>query len=116
MNEDNGEGVSASQPSNATQQVVTVTQATSSSHSVAIVGLVLGGLSVLVCWIPFVNLLFVPISGLGCVLSISGILISFTKRGSGILLGIFGLLLNGGAFIFMIFVNTAIIASIGASQ
>jgi hypothetical protein len=52
--------------------------------SLGIASLVLGILAFLICWIPFVNLLGVPLSGLGLLLGLIGVLVALTRKGSSI--------------------------------
>lgn len=53
-------------------------------NSLGIASMVLGILAFVICWIPILNLLGLPLSGLGLLLGIIGIIISATRGGSGI--------------------------------
>lgn len=53
-------------------------------NSLGVASLVLGILAFLICWIPFVNLLGVPLSGLGLLLGLIGMLVAFTRKGASI--------------------------------
>jgi hypothetical protein len=63
--------------------------------SLGVASMVLGIIAFLICWIPFVNLLGVPLSAVGLLLGLIGIVIAFTRQGSGIGMPIAGTLLCG---------------------
>lgn len=54
------------------------------SSSLGIVSLVLGFLAFLVCWIPFVGILSIPLSALGLLLALIALVLALLRRGSGI--------------------------------
>ena len=63
---------------------VRVQQRSKASHSLGIASLVLGTIAFLICWIPFLGLLGLPLSVLGAVLGGVGLLLAFVRKGSGI--------------------------------
>ena len=54
------------------------------SNSLGIASLILGILAFLICWIPFVAIVSMPLSGLGLVLGLIGIVLALTRSGYGI--------------------------------
>jgi len=76
--------------------------------SLGIASLVLGTLSFAICWIPLIGMLGIPLSGLGLILALIGVIIALTRRGSGIGFPIGGALLCGVAFAVAISLNYAI--------
>jgi len=63
---------------------VQVTQPSKASHSLGIASLVLGIIAFLICWIPFLGLIGLPLSLLGILLGGIGLLIALFRKGSGI--------------------------------
>lgn len=62
------------------------------SSSLGIVSLILGVVAFLICWIPLVGVVSIPISALGVLLAVIGLLVALVRRGSGI-----GWPIGGGA-------------------
>lgn len=63
---------------------VSIRQPSKASHSLGIASLILGILAFLICWIPFLGLLGLPLSLLGILLGGIGLLIALFRKGSGI--------------------------------
>jgi len=53
-------------------------------NSLGVVSLILGILAFLICWIPLVNLLGVPLAALGLILGAIGFLVALTRKGASI--------------------------------
>jgi len=70
--------------------------------------MVLGILAFLICWIPFLNLLGLPLSRLGVLLGIIGIIISATRGGSGVGFPIAGTAISGLALVIVVWMYLAI--------
>ncbi len=88
--------------------VIQVNAPTPHGNSLGIASMVLGILAFVICWIPVINLLSLPLSGLGVVLGIIGIVIAATRRGSGIGFPIAGTAISGLALIVVIWMYLAI--------
>jgi DNA-directed RNA polymerase subunit RPC12/RpoP len=59
-------------------------QPSKASHSRGIASVILGVLAFLICWIPLVGLLGLPLSGLGFLLGLGGIFLAARRKGSGL--------------------------------
>jgi hypothetical protein len=93
------------------QQVTTVNvQGPAGISSVGLAALILGVLAFILCWIPFVGILTIPLSLLGLVLSGVGIILCITRRGSGLGFPIAGGVVCGLALMIS-FAQIAIIGS-----
>jgi hypothetical protein len=85
--------------------------------SLGIASLVLGILAFLICWVPFVNLVGVPLSGLGLVLGLIGVLVAFTRKGASIGFPIAGVAVCGlSLFIAIAFTGALVGAVTGAAN
>lgn len=60
---------------------------------------VAGGLAFLICWVPFVGVITLPVSAIGVLLAVVGMLLSLTKKDTGLGLPIAGLVVSGVALI-----------------
>ena len=63
---------------------VNLQQPSKASHSLGIAAVILGILAFLICWIPLIGLLGLPLSGLGLLLGIGGIVLASLRKGSGL--------------------------------
>lgn len=79
-------------------------------NSLGVASLVLGVLAFLICWIPLINLLGVPLSGLGLLLGVIGIIVALTRRGSGIGFPIAGSAVCALALAVAVGMTTAIVS------
>lgn len=59
-------------------------------NSLGIASIILGVLAFLICWIPLVNIVSLPLSGLGLLLGVIGLIVAMTRGGSSIGLPIAG--------------------------
>jgi len=82
--------------------------------SLGIASLVLGVLAFMICWIPFLNLLGVPLSALGLLLGLIGVVVALTRKGSGIGFPIAGIVVCGLALGVAILMTTAIMSGVAA--
>jgi len=71
---------------------VVVHQKPAGSSSLGISALILGIIAFFICWIPFISLISIPISGLGVLLAAIGLWMAIARRGRGI-----GFAIAGGA-------------------
>jgi hypothetical protein len=79
------------------------------TSSLGVVSLILGVVAFLLCWIPFIGVLSIPLSGLGVLLAGIGLLVALFRRGSGIGWPIGGGVVSGLALI----IGIAQVAAIG---
>ncbi len=76
--------------------------------SLGIASLVLGVIAFTICWIPLLGMLGIPLSGLGLLLGIVGLIVAATRKGSGIGFPIAGALTCGISLVVAISLNYAI--------
>ena len=88
--------------------VIQVNAPAAHGNSLGIASMVLGILAFLICWIPFLNVIGLPLSGLGVLLGIIGIIIAATRGGSGIGFPIAGTAISGLALMIVIWMYLAI--------
>lgn len=81
--------------------------------SLGVVSLVLGLVAFMICWIPFINLLGVPLSALGLVLGLVGLLVAFTRNGASIGYPIAGTAVCALALFIAISMTGALVTGIG---
>lgn len=79
------------------------------SHSLGIASMVLGILGFMVCWVPLLGLVGLPLSGLGVLLGTIGLATAIARGGIGIGFPI------GGLAISLLAVATAVVAALGQS-
>jgi hypothetical protein len=83
------------------------------AHSLGISSLVLGILSFFLCWIPFLGM---PLSGLGLLLGIGGLVMAFVRHGSGIGYSIAGSAVNAMGLALGIVFITAISGALDSAD
>jgi len=54
------------------------------TSSLGVVSLILGVTAFLICWIPFIGMLSIPLSGLGLLLAVIGVCLAVARHGAGI--------------------------------
>jgi hypothetical protein len=81
-------------------------------NSLGVAALVLGIIAFLICWIPFVNLLGMPLSALGLLLGLIGVLVALTRKGTGIGYPIAGSAVSGLALFIAIVITGAFASGI----
>lgn len=81
--------------------------------SLGIAALVLGILAFLICWIPFVNLLGVPLAALGLLLGLIGVVVALTRSGAGIGFPIAGSAVCGISLVVAIMITGALVGGLG---
>lgn len=89
---------------------VNLQQQSSAAHSLGISSVILGILGLLICWIPLIGLLGVPLSGLGLLLGGIGLVIAFARKGSGIGFPVAGASICGLALLICFAVNAAVVS------
>lgn len=88
------------------QSMVVITPRRGSSLGLA--SIILGILALLICWVPFLNMLGLPLSGLGLILGGCGLLIAVGRKGSGIGFPIAGTMICGLALCVAFAINNAV--------
>lgn len=88
---------------------VNVTQPSRAAHSLGIASLVLGILAFLICWIPLIGALGLPLSGLGFVLGVIGLILAMVRSGHGVGFPIAGSAICGLAFFIALSMTAAIL-------
>ncbi len=83
--------------------------------SLGIAALVLGILAFLFCWVPLLGAITLPLSGLGALLGIIGIVIALTRKGVGIGFPIAGTAVSVLALVIAFTMTSAMVAGIGAA-
>ena len=86
---------------------INVQQPSKASHSLGIAAVILGILAFLICWIPLIGLLGLPLSGLGLLLGIGGIVLAALRKGSGLGYPIAGSAICALAMMVTIFITYA---------
>lgn len=75
--------------------------------SLGLASIIVGILGLLICWIPFLNMLGLPLSGLGLLLGVVGLLVALARKGSGIGFPVAGLMICGLALFIAVSINNA---------
>jgi hypothetical protein len=76
-------------------------------NALAVAALVLGFLAALICWVPFLGLLALPVGALGCLLGVIGLLIAIVGKRSGLAASIVGTGISFGAIVLSLAVTGA---------
>lgn len=79
-----------------------------SANALGVTGVILGVIALVICWIPLVNLLIIPLVLIGGLLTFIGLLVALTSRKSGVEWPIAGIVINLLALAAMIAVNVFI--------
>lgn len=85
-------------------------------NSLGVASLVLGILAFMICWIPLINLLGVPLSALGLLLGCVGLLIGLTRKGASIGYPIAGSAVCGLALFIALSLTGALVSGIEAAS
>jgi len=78
------------------------------SHSLGVGSLILGILALLICWIPFLGILGMPLSALGLLLGFIGLALAALRKGAGIGYSIAGVAVCGLALVTALCVTYAV--------
>lgn len=65
------------------------------SSSVGIVAFILGALAFMFCWVPFVGVLSVPLSGIGGLMAVMALIIALARKGAGVGWPVGAVVING---------------------
>ncbi|MCC7407449.1 MAG: hypothetical protein IT442_05220 [Phycisphaeraceae bacterium] len=80
--------------------------------SLGVASIVLGALAFLICWIPLLGALGIPLSGLGLLLGMLGLIIALFHRGSGVGFCVAGMAICGLSLFLAVTVTKAVVTSI----
>ena len=97
-----------SSPAPSNVQVVMNPSPGKSANALGVAAVVIGILALLVCWIPFLNILVVPFVFLGGLLAFIGLLVAMINGKSGVGWPIAGGGLNLSAFLLMVVINVVV--------
>ena len=84
-------------------------------NSLGVVSLVLGVVAFLFCWIPLVGAVGIPLSGLGVLLGMIGLVVAVFRRGASIGYPIAGTVISGLALLVAWSMTGALIAGFSAA-
>lgn len=84
-------------------------------NSLGVVSLILGIIAFLICWIPYLGLIGVPLAALGLLLGLIGLLIALTRNGASIGYPIAGSAICSLALFISIGMTTALMGSLKAA-
>lgn len=90
---------------------VPAVNARDAAHSLGIASLVLGSLAFLICWIPLLGVMGIPLSGLGVLMGGVGVIIAIVRKGRGIGFSIAGTGTCLLALVVAFAVNAAVFAT-----
>jgi hypothetical protein len=96
-------------------QIVVNQEAGKGANGLGVAAVVLGVLAILVCWVPLLNLLVIPLVFFGVLLALIGLVVALVNRKSGPGWPITGIGLNAFAFVVMIVVNAAVGSAISTA-
>ncbi|MBN2582533.1 MAG: DUF308 domain-containing protein [Planctomycetes bacterium] len=96
------------------QTVHVHTHQAKSVNGLGVAALVLGILAAIVCWIPLVNLVSIPLAGIGLLLAVIGFLIALTGRKSGVGMPVSGAIVCIVAILVPILMLVGVIGVAGA--
>ena len=82
-----------------------------SGSGFGISSMVLGILGLLICWVPLLNILGMPLTVLGLILGLIGLLRAASKKSSGLGFSLAGIFISGFALFISLVVNSAVIAA-----
>ena len=86
------------------------------SSSLGIVSLILGILGLVICWMPCIGILGMPLSAVGLVLGIIGLIIALTRGGAGIGWPIGGIVVSGLALLIAGLITIALVGATTAVE
>jgi hypothetical protein len=96
-------------------QVILNQEGSKSANGLGVAAVVLGVLAILICWIPLVNLLAIPLIFLGGLLALVGLMVALANKKSGPGWPITGIGLNAFAFVVMLVVNAVLGAAVATA-
>ena len=94
---------------------INVQQPSRAAHSLGIASTILGILAFLICWIPLVGAIGIPLSGLGLLLGAIGVILAVARRGTGIGFSIAGSAICSIALLIAFVMTSAIFGGVAAT-
>jgi hypothetical protein len=86
------------------------------TSSLGIAGLVLGGLALVICWVPFLGILSIPVSVIGGILALVGLGLALAKKETGAGIPAAATLLCGVTFVLPIWSTGKVVSDLQDSR
>lgn len=81
-------------------------------NSLGVVALILGAIAFLICWVPLLGALGIPLSALGLILGLIGLLVAVARKGSGIGYPIAGTAISLVALVVAVTMTSAVVSGV----
>lgn len=91
---------------------VNVERESRTAHNLGSASMILGIIALLLCWIPFVGLIGTPLSALGLLLGLVGVLFAAFRKGRGVVFPFVGVVISGLALFVAVKVTDTVFDSI----
>jgi len=86
-----------------------------SANGLGVTAVILGAIALVICWVPLMNLLVIPLVGIAGLLAVIGLILALTNKRSGIAWPLTGIGLNLAAFVGMLVLNVVYAGATGSA-